>query len=247
MKKSLYIFFLLLFSFQASFPQENQNHFLPGEKLKFVLFYGLINGGIVNVELTSVVYEGKNAYQGKLLASSTGLADVIYKVRDEYQSIFDPATILPYKAIRDISEGKYKRYDHAFYDNKNLKITNNKNKVFDVPLNIRDIIAVFYYMRNINYEKMKTGDLMKVNTFFDNEIYYLDVQYLGTETINTKKGEFKCHKIAPFVETGRAFENNDDMTIYLSADRNRVPVRVELNLKVGSIKCDLIEYSGLKY
>jgi hypothetical protein len=49
------------------------------------------------------------------------------------------------------------------------------------------------------------------------------------------------------VEPGRIFEKEDDMNIYLSADRNRVPIRVEFNLKVGSVKCDLIEYSGLKY
>jgi len=215
--------------------------------LKFVLFYGLVNGGYVNVELRSVQYEGKKAYQGILIATTSGLADILYKVRDEYQSYFDPITSLPYKAIRDISEGKYKRYDHAFFDYKELKVTNNKNKVFAVPADIRDIMAIFYYIRNTNFEAMKSGDIMKVNTFFDNEIYYLDIRYLGTELINTKKGEFRCHKLVPFVATGRAFENEDDMTIYLSADRNRVPVRVEFNLKVGSIKCDLIEYSGLKY
>ncbi len=246
MKKIILYIFLIFIPINA-FNQGNQNHFVPGEKLKFVLYYGMINGGVVNVDLTSVNYEGKNVYQGTLIATSTGLADVIYKVRDEYQSIFDPNTILPYKAIRDISEGKYKRYDHAFYDNKNLKVTNNKYKEFVVPANIRDIIAVFYYIRNVDFDKMKPGDKMKINTFFDNEIYFLDVRYLGTEIIKTKKSEYKCYKLVPFVETGRAFENDDDMTIFLSSDRNRVPVRVEFTLKIGSIKCDLIEYSGLKY
>jgi hypothetical protein len=246
MKRQL-LYILFLFLSLNGFTQISQNHYLPGEKLKFVLFYGLVNGGYVNVELRSVQYEGKNSYQGVLVATTSGLADIIYKVRDEYQSYFDPGTSLPYKAIRDISEGKYKRYDHAFFDNKNLKVTNNKNKVFVVPPDIRDIIAVFYYIRNTSFEKMKPGDIMKVNTFFDNEIYALEIVFQGTELIDTKKGQFQCYKIVPYVATGRAFENEDDMTIYLSADRNRVPVRVEFNLKVGSIKCDLIEYSGLKY
>jgi hypothetical protein len=175
------------------------------------------------------------------------LADKLYRVRDEYQSYFDPVTILPYKSIRDISEGKYKKYDHVYYHHVNLQVVNHKNEVIEVPADVRDMVSVFYYIRNTDFSALSKGNIIKINTFFDNELFPFDMRYRGIVTINTKMGKYRCIKLVPFVEPGRIFEKEDDMTIYLSDDTNRVPLRVEFNLKIGSIKCDLIEYSGLKY
>jgi hypothetical protein len=245
--KNIILYFAILMLSISGFTQVSQNHYLPGEKLKFVIYYGLVNGGYVDIVLEAIDYEGKKVYHSKMLATTSGLADVLYKVRDEYQSYFDPATSLPYKSVRDISEGRYKRYDLAFFDHKNLKVVNNKNKEFIVLPDIRDMVSVFYYLRNIEFENMKSGDIIKVNTFFDNEIFPFDMRYRGIVTIKTKKSEYQCIKLVPYVEVGRVFEKEDDMIIFLSADQNKVPIRVEFNLKLGSVKCDLIEYSGLKY
>ena len=246
MKKVIVSWFFLLLS-TYSFAQISQNRYIPGEKLKFIIYYGMVNGGYINAELVATEYEGKIAYHSKMLATTAGLADLLYKVRDEYQSYFDPETSLPFKSVRDIREGKYKRYDLAFFDHKNLKVLNDKNKEFIVPADIRDMVSVFYYIRNMDFEKMKYDDIIKVNTFFDNEIFPFDMRYRGIVKIKTKMAEYICIKLVPFVEPGRIFEKEDDMRIYLTADTNRVPVRVEFDLKVGTVKCDLIEYSGLKY
>jgi hypothetical protein len=182
-----------------------------------------------------------------MVAKTTGIADKLYKVRDEYQSYFDTFTILPYKSIRDISEGKYKKYNIVHYFHSKNLVVNIKNTEFEVPSDVRDMVSVFHYIRNIDYNKLVPGDIIKINTFFDNEIFPFDMRYAGKETITTRKGEFNCIKLVPYVEPGRIFSSEDDMTIWMSDDQNRVPVRVKFNLKVGSVKCDLIEYSGLKH
>ena len=46
---------------------------------------------------------------------------------------------------------------------------------------------------------------------------------------------------------GSGFSNQDDMTLYVSKDKNQIPVRVESAILVGSVKADLISYEGLKY
>ncbi len=246
MKKSL-LYIILLIGGQNGFTQALPNHFSPGEKLKFVIYYGVVNGGYIDIDLVSTQYEGKEAYHSKMLATTSGLADVLYKVRDEYQSYFDPETTLPYKSIRDISEGKYKKYNLAFFDHENLKVVTSSKKEVDITADIRDMVSVFYYLRNLDFSSMKSGDIIKTITFFDDEIFPFDMRYRGIETVKIKKGTFRCIKLVPYVETGRVFEKEDDMIIYLSADRNRVPVRVEFKLRIGTVKCDLIEFSGLKY
>ena len=74
--------------------QSDDNNFKPGEKLRFVIYYGPLDGGYVDSELKEVYLDGKLVYHSKMLAKSAGLADKLYKVRDEYQSYFDPYTLL---------------------------------------------------------------------------------------------------------------------------------------------------------
>jgi hypothetical protein len=193
------------------------------------------------------MFEGKEVYHSKMLAYTTGIADKLYKVRDEYQAWFDPSSLLPSRSIRDIHEGRYTKYDEVRYYHSDLKVVNLDRDTFAVTADIRDMVSVFHHIRNLDFKKMKYDELIKINTFFDNEIFPFDMRYRGIEKVKTRLGTFDCIKLVPFVEPGRIFNTEEDMTIWLSNDSNRVPIRVRMDLKVGSIKCDLIEYSGLKY
>jgi len=244
------IIFAFLFFFLTISPstgQEEHNHFKAGEKLRFVIYYGPFDGGYVDAELTKTIFDGKLVYHSKMLAKTVGLTDKLYKVRDEYQAWFDPETILPYQSLRDIQEGKYTKFNIVRYYHPDEMVVNIDKDTFGVTPDIRDMVSVFHYIRNQDFSKMKYDDVIKINTFFDNEIFPFDMRYRGVETLKTRKGTFECIKLVPFVEPGRIFTSEDDMTIWLSNDRNRVPIRVKFNLTVGSVKCDLIEYSGLKY
>jgi hypothetical protein len=241
------LLFLFIFSAFIVSGQTDKNNFVAGEKLRFVIYYGILDAGEIEADLSSVVYQGVPAYHAKMVAHSTGLADKLYKVRDEYQSVFNPVTLLPYTSVRDINEGKYKKFYTDIFNHQAGKVTTTKGVEFDIPPTARDMVTVFYYIRNIDYSKMKEGELIKIVTFFDDEIFPFDMRYRGTEIVKTRKGTFNCIKLVPVVEPGRIFTKEDDMTIWLSNDQNKVPVRIRFDLKVGSVKCDLIEYSGLKF
>lgn len=227
--------------------QTSQNHFREGEELEFVIYYGILDAGYVESELEIIDYQGEKVYHSRMLAKSTGLADKLYKVRDEYHAVFSPVSIQPYESIRDIHEGRYEKYNVVKYDYDSLIAINIKNDTFAIPPDVRDMVSVFHFIRNTDFDNMEYGDIIKINTFFDNEIFPFDMRYRGIENIKTRGGKYRCHKLVPYVEPGRIFNTEDDMTIWLSADNNRVPIRVKLDLKVGSIKVDLIKYSGLKY
>ena len=74
----------------------------------------------------------------------------------------------------------------------------------------------------------------------------LDIRFYGTETIKTKFGKVNCLKFSPLVEPGRIFDSPDDVTIWVSNDNNKIPIRIQFNLIIGSVKCDLVEYENLK-
>jgi len=232
--------FLLVFQGHA------QHNFQAGEVLEYVLHFGPINAGKATGTLTYATVDGKKVFHSEMLAVSTGLADKLYKVRDIYASHFDPVTLLPVKSNRDISEGRYKKKDMVTYDHARGKAYSHTGE-HDVPKDIRDMVSVLYYVRSLDFDTIQVGDIIPINTFFDDELFPFDIRYRGREEVKVRLGKFNCLKLVPYVEPGRIFESEDDMTIWISDDANKIPVRVKFDLIVGSIKCDLTGYSGLKY
>jgi len=243
----IYIFILFLQFSHNTHAQYERPDIIPGEKLKFVIFFGLINGGVATMELKNVKYNDNLAYYCETVARSTGITDRLYRVKDIYASYFDPVTFLPYKSIRDINEGKYHKYDEAWYfHDKNSVRSKNKGIIDSLPSDIRDMVSTFFYLRNYNYDTLVHGDIIKINTFFDDELFPFDMRYRGREKVKTKLGKFKCIKLVPFVEPGRIFKTEEDMTIWLCPDLKYAPVRIKFDLLVGSLKIDLIDHQGLK-
>ncbi|MFC2116678.1 DUF3108 domain-containing protein [Bacteroidota bacterium] len=228
-------------------PGLEKNNFIPGERMVFQVYYGPLNAGRVDAFLKLDTIRGKEAYYAEMVARTTGLADKLYKIRDMYAGYFNPETLLPIRSIRDIREGTYRKFNIVEYYHDSLKAVSTESGDHEIPGNIRDMTAVFYYVRTINFDTMKYDDIIKINTFFDDELFPFDMRFRGRETIKTRGGSFNCIRLVPFVEPGRIFRKEDDMILWFSDDANCVPIRGRFDLIVGSVKCDLIEWSGLKY
>jgi hypothetical protein len=93
----------------------------------------------------------------------------------------------------------------------------------------------------------KPGEVLKTITYFDDELFPFQIRYKGKEDVKTKFGKIKCYRFDPVVEPGRMFDSEDDMTIWMSADKNVIPIKVRFDLLVGSLRMELDEFSNLKY
>ena len=105
----------------------------------------------------------------------------------------------------------------------------------------------FIFLRCLDYSDIKPGDEIPVKSFFDKEVFPLGVEYTGKKVIKTKFGKMRCMVFKPKLIEGRIFKDQRDMTLYVSDDKNKIPVRIESAVLVGKVKADLIEYSKLKY
>lgn len=253
MKKSVAVIFLVLFTSIFAHPVlcqkvTTQQAFSSGEHLKYVAHFGLINAGAATLYIKDSVYLGKEVFYAKAQAHTIGLADKLYKVRDIYESLFDTTFGLPYFSIRNIKEGGYKYYNEVQYFHKDKKIISKRSGEKVVPAEILDMLSAYYYMRNAMFDKIKkVGDTVVLDTYFADEIFPLKMRYVGDEKVRTKMGKFNAMKFSPVVEPGRVFDSEDDVTIWISKDRNYIPLQIRIDLIIGSIKCDLVEYSGLKH
>ncbi len=192
--------------------------------------------------------DNKKIFHSKAIGRSTGLTNRIYKVNDIYESFFDIKTGLPYKAIRNINEGNYTSYNEVIYNHKDSSLTSTKSGLIEnLEMPIYDILSAFYLIRNEKLKNIKEGETILVNTFFSNKKFPLRIRYMGKENVEIDLGKFECFKFSPVVEAGRVFDTEDDVSIWISADKNFVPIKIQFNLYIGSINCDLKTFKGLKY
>jgi len=226
----------------------------PGEKISYVIHYGVVTGGIAILELKKDVIEGKEVWHSVLVGRTTGLADAIFKVLDIYESYMDPKTELPVLSVRNISEGRYRRYNEVIFDHKTRKdsaiLVSDLTGIHIAPQGIHDILSCFYWYRNRIFpdiDKIKKGDVITVVTWFTDELYPIRMRYLGTEEVKTRAGKLKCHKFNPVTEKGRLFKTEEDVSFWFSDDKNFLPVKIRFDIFVGSFMVDMLDYEGLAY
>jgi hypothetical protein len=216
------------------------------EVLKFDMRYGFIVGGEVVLTLTATDSNNTKMYHLTGCATTVGLADKIYKVKDIYESYFNENNCMPVLAVRNISEGHYKFYDQVRYNRQNNTVLSQKNGELKVPSNVMDMASVFYYIRRIDMSGIKEDQSIKLNTYFGDGLFPFEVIYRGKEIIDTKWGKIRCLKFAPIVEPGRVFKKKDDMLIWYTDDSNRIPIKVTMGMIIGHVTVELKSYANLR-
>lgn len=253
MKICTYILFILFLNALTVNAQQLTNPpikpntvFMAGEKLTYQIRYGIIVGGITTLSLTEDIYGNKKVFHAVATGQTTGMADIIYSVKDVYESWFDKETNLSYKQIRNIKEGNYTKYNEVTYNRINNTVNSKLSGVHSVPEKILDLTTMLYYIRRIDFSKVKENEVIFVNIYFSDEIFPFYMRYKGKETIRTKFGKISCLKISPVVEVGRMFKTPDDVSIWFTNDLNSIPVLIELDIRiVGKIHLKLMSHENI--
>ena len=247
------LFILLIFLASTGFSTQKARAYVVGEYFKFRIHYGIINAGYATLEVKEATKNNKKVFHAVGKGWTTGMSRFFFKVDDNYESYFDKETGKPYQFVRKIDEGGYTKNQEGFFDQANNTVLvkdykNKKQKSINVTENVQDIVSTFYYLRNHpNIDRLKNGESITVDMFFDDEVIKFRLKYLGNEDIKTKYGTISTMIFRPLVQSGRVFKEEESLTVWISADDNKIPVRIKASLAVGSLKADLDGFRGLKY
>ncbi len=247
------IMIMMATTIQAQSPASSTKAYKTGEYMKYSLNYGFITGGYVTFTVDEAYVDGIKTEHINLWGISAGIVEALFRIRDNYVSYVNPETNQPVKSIRDIREGKYKYYNEVTYDYTTLEedsitIQSKKSGEVRVPKDIQDILSAVYYGRNFYFnDNMQKGDIISFNSYFGDEIFPLKIKFMGVETIKTAQGKVECFLFHPVTEVGRAFKTEEDMKLWITRDKNRIPILAKMNLKVGSFTVELEEYKNLKH
>jgi hypothetical protein len=247
--KKIMLFVLVIFT--LGFGSQKEEAYSAGEYLKFRVHYGIINAGYATIEVQDAALNSQSVYHVIGKGFSTGMTKFFFNVEDVYESYIDKVTRNPYRFVRKINEGGYTKNQEGFFNQKTNKVLvkdykHKTEKTFDFPKNAQDILSSFYYLRNYpNVNKIKPGESVIIDMFFDNEITKFKLKFIGREDIKTKFGLVSTMIFRPLVQSGRIFKEEESLTIWISDDYNKIPIRIKATLLVGSLKADLEEYKGL--
>ena len=249
MKTHRLIFFSLFF-LTATVGQQKPTVFKSGEWLRYKMSYsGFLRAGTAILELSEKDFNGKKVFYTKGTGWTSGAVKWFFKVEDRYESYFDKDTIKPYLFKRKINEGGYKKHRITSFNYKS-----NKAYVQDFTLQkdtsvvfsrVQDMLSAFYYLRNYNVKNMKKGEEIGIDMFMDSQVYPFKLRFLGREILKTKFGTLKTMIFRPLVQSGRIFKAQESVTLWITDDANKIPVKLSADLSVGSLRADLEAYKGL--
>ncbi|RLD52540.1 MAG: DUF3108 domain-containing protein [Bacteroidetes bacterium] len=251
MKKTILFLAYLIFSSSIiaqtdSVPIVN-TAFKPDEYLKYKVKYGIINGGHAEMKIMLEQIGSDWYYHVKAIAATSGLVGTFASVNDRYESYIQLFDGLPLQSIRDINENNYRRYNEVIFDRDENKVISLKSGEHKVPPGTLDVLSAFYFARRMIFKKkFQKNQTINLTTYFDEQLYTVKVKYKKTEKIRTKFGKIKCLKFVPVIDEKSTVKKENDMQVWFSDDGNFIPVKIRLKVGISTVKCDLIQYDGLK-
>ncbi len=233
--------------------------FQVGEKITYNVAYNWhfiwINAGCVEFEVKNAKFMGRDVYHFDSYGTTYRAYDWFFKVRDSFEAYLDMKSLKPLWFERKTYEGGYSVHNEYIFDHRNKRIfsfTENSNKPFSrdtltLPSCTFDIISLSYYARNLDFNNLEVNDTIPVSAIIDNELFDLYIRYLGKEVIKTSDGNrYNCIKFSALLVEGTIFKGGEDLFVWVTDDKNRIPVQVEAKILVGSVKALLTNTRGLR-
>jgi hypothetical protein len=243
---------------ENGYPPIKNESFKKGEMLHFKMTYGLFTVGRGSAQVYSdySTMNNRPCYKVEVIGRTVGMVSWVKDVDDRFSAVIDTASLLPHVFTRTLREGNYKKDEETYFDQPGKKISvrvkDKKTGQWKTPKNyeatgpVLDMIGGFLLLRNMDLAQKKVNDTLLVPGFFEDAFYKLKIIYKGKKTIRTKIGRIRCLVFKPVMPKNELFDGENSITAYFSDDKNRIPVKIEAEMFIGSAGVELTDHSGLR-
>ena len=219
------------------------NAFDIGEKLTFIIRYGLIVAGSATMSIPEIVkVKGYECYHIITNARSSKFFSVFFKVNDRVESFMDKDGLFSWRFEKHLREGKYKADQYVDFDHVKRIVVTNKKDTLRIPPCVQDVLTTFYYVRTLPLE---VGKSVFIDNQADRKLYPLEIKIHGKERITVRAGTFDCVVIEPMLRSDSIFKQQGRLTVWLTDDSRRIPVQMKSKVLIGSITAELKEMKGV--
>ena len=234
-----------------------------GEKFSFSIHYewGAIDSdvGWANIVLDTLRVNGTKAFHCMVYGRTTRLYDLFFPVRENFQSWFTYDGLKPLRFTRDTHEGKYVAKNTYVYQRDGLSddhimaevyTSSDGDRSVELPLNACtfDLPALFYFARNMDFASVEPDRKYPMTFAIDDDVYNVYFILRGPETIKVRGvGTVKTIKFSVKLISGNVFTGEEDLSVWITDDGNRIPVLFEAPILVGVASGRITDWSGLKH
>ncbi|MGD1840686.1 MAG: DUF3108 domain-containing protein [Thermonemataceae bacterium] len=246
------LIFFVGFTSKDSYRVIKQNSFGKGEHIEYLVHYAFVNAGEATIDVSEKLYlvNDRPCYRVDVYGKSIGSLEMVTRIRDFWRSYVDTSSIITHRFYRNIEEGNYRKEETTqFFPNTRKAVImdeHGKKEITTYP-NIQDMVSGFYFVRTLNMEKYQKGEVINVPGILEDDLYELKIQFIGKEEIKTKFGKIDTYVLSPIMPENQLFKGTNPIKVYVSDDKNRVPVKILAELVVGSVEMDIKGYSNLKH
>jgi hypothetical protein len=239
-------------------PVTPNTSFSAGEELEYRVNFAFMTVGKAITRIDRKVYNihQKACFKIDCYGETSDWISWVTRVKDNWGAYLDTTSLNTHVSYRKIREGRYRKDELVTFNHKDLKaevkVMNQETGVFEnpqhyeIPKNAKDLVGGFMLLRVIDFKKVRVGDTLNISGFFEDTSYTLKVMYTGKETISTKIGKIPCHKLVPIMPDNKMFDGENSITAWISDDANKIPVKIQAKMFIGSTGIEISGFRGLR-
>ena len=175
-------------------------------------------------------------------ARSNKFISWFFPVVDRIESVVDLEGLYPYRITMDQQHGRRKKYREILFDQENhtaVTIYKGKTSEIQIPPQVQDTLSSLYYFRAI--PELETGSSVFIDVHEGKKNWRLELRILGRETLDTVMGAIPTVKVKAILLFEGILMNKGDLTIWVTDDTKRIPVRMVGKVKIGFVTASLIQ------
>ena len=254
-KISCSLFIILTFACFTVFAQIQP--YALGETLEYEGDYSkLVLRGIDVAELKLKVENAPDSDNYLLKTEAVSKGGILklfnFKFYQKIESLVNSKTYEVLKTIKRDEQGDRVRDSEAVFDYKTDKVTyieTNPNDLMRAPRTVassienktQDLVSAIYALRRLPLEVGKTFELSVSDSGL---VYKVPVRVTARERKKSILGKKWCFRVEPEVfGENRLIERDGDMTIWITDDKSRIPIRSNINTNIGKIVVKLKKVS----
>lgn len=239
--------------------KNNKLTFGRGEVIEYRAHYGFLNAATAKMVISDTIYQinGRNCLKIDVFGESVGMFKLMLQIQDNWGTYLDTSTIVPQRFYRILKEGSYRKHEIVDFDQDEHKASVliydfkknrwNDKKIFDIPRASQDMVSGYYYLRTLDMSRLKKGNIISIDGFFDDETYNFKIRYLGRDELSTNLGTYNAHLFAPIMPKNDLFRGENSIKFWLSDDKYKIPLKIKANMFVGAVEIDVTGYVPSMY
>ncbi|HJV65078.1 MAG TPA: DUF3108 domain-containing protein [Geomonas sp.] len=172
--------------------------------------------------------------------------NAFFTVNDRAESVIaksDSAEHLVPKYYREqINEGGFHTHKEAQFDCRNSKVEmkdylKKTEKTDPISQKTFDSLSSIFVVRNMD---LVVGKSVFIDIYDCKRLWKTEVQVVGREEVKTPVGRFKTIVVKPQLKCEGFFARTGEVTVWLTDDAQRIPVKMTTKVKIGKITAMLV-------